>query len=134
MMNEPTVEDIMRRSPVTTSPHQILADAQELMSREGMHQLPVVENGTLVGMLSDRDLHAHSGYLDRTKVDAAMTYGVITAAPTDTARDAARVLIERQINALPVVDGDRLIGIVTKTDLLRLLVSLLERLHTSSSV
>lgn len=99
-----------------------------------MHQLPVVENGTLVGMLSDRDLHAHSGYLDRTKVDAAMTYGVITAAPTDTARDAARVLIERQINALPVVDSDRLIGIVTKTDLLRLLVSLLERLHTSSSV
>jgi len=97
-----------------------------------MHQLPVVENGTLVGMLSDRDLHAHSGYLDRTKVDAAMTYGVISVSPTETAQHAARVLIERRINALPVVEDDRLIGIVTKTDLLRLLVSLLERLRTDS--
>jgi acetoin utilization protein AcuB len=132
MTNEPTVRDIMRRSPVTTAPHQILADAQELMSRDGMHQLPVVENGTLVGMLSDRDLHAHSGYLDRTKVDAAMTYGVISVAPTDTAQHAARVLIERRINALPVVEADRLIGIVTKTDLLRLLVLLLERAKTGS--
>jgi len=121
-----TVNEVMWRVPRTTSPHEILAEAQEIMTREGIHQLPVVEHGTLVGMLSDRDLHAHSGYLDRTKVDAAMTYGVISVAPTDSAQQAARLLIERKINALPVVDGDQLVGIVTKTDLLRLLVRLLE--------
>ncbi|MFN8625008.1 MAG: CBS domain-containing protein [Candidatus Binatia bacterium] len=133
MTREPIVGDIMRRSPVTTTPHHFLADAQELMSREGTHQLPVVENGTLVGMLSDRDLHAHSGYLDRTRVDAAMSYGVIAVSPADTAQHAARVLIERRINAVPVVEQERLIGIVTKTDLLRLLVSVLERLRTGAA-
>lgn len=126
MAPEPKVMEIMGRAPRTTSPHEILAEAQDLMTREGMHQLPVVENGTLVGMLSDRDLHAHSGYLERTRVDAAMTYGVITVAPTDTARHAARLLIDRKINALPVVEGDQLVGIVSKTDLLRLLVRVLE--------
>ena len=133
MEKETTVKEVMWQTPRTTSPHESLADAQEIMTREGMHQLPVVEHGTLVGMLSDRDLHAHSGYLDRTKVDAAMTYGVITVTPTDTAQHAARLLIERKINALPVVDGDQLVGIVSKTDLLRLLVSLLDNPDSGAS-
>ena len=120
------VADIMRRDPITTSPNAILAAAQGVMQREDMHQLPVIENGVLVGMLSERDLHAHSGYLERTKVDAAMSSPVLTVAPTETAQQAARVLIERKINALPVVDDGRLVGIVSRTDLLRLLVNVLE--------
>jgi CBS domain-containing protein len=133
MAKEPIIEDIMRRAPLTTTPQETLAATQAVMTREGIHQLPVVENGVLIGMLSDRDLHAHSGYLDRTKVDAAMTSGVVTVAPTDTAHRAARLLIERKINALPVVEGDRLVGIVSKTDLLRLLVNLLDQSPTARS-
>jgi CBS domain-containing protein len=52
----PRVEDIMRRNPLTVSPHEILAAAQAVMVREGMHQLPVVENGQLVGIVSRTDL------------------------------------------------------------------------------
>ncbi len=122
---QPSVGDIMRREPLTTSPLETLSNAKAIMDREDVRQLPVLEKGQLVGILSERDLHAHSGYLERTKVDAAMTLTPITVAPTDTALHAARILVEKKINALPVVEGDRLVGIVSRTDLLRLLVNLL---------
>jgi acetoin utilization protein AcuB len=121
-----TVETVMRTAPVTIGPNETLAAAKALMDREGFRQLPVVEQGKLVGMLSDRDLHAHVGYFERTKVDAAMTPSPLTAGPTEAAERVARLLTERRINALPVVDNDRLIGIVSKTDLLRLLIDLLQ--------
>jgi CBS domain-containing protein len=126
-LTAPTVEDVMRRNAVTVSPRETLAAAEAVMLREGIRQLPVVENGELVGIVSERDLRAHSGYLERTKVDAAMTYSALTVAPTETALRAAHLLIERKFNALPVIENGRLVGIVSRTDLLRLLVSLLEQ-------
>jgi CBS domain-containing protein len=123
----PRVEEVMRRNVLTISPHETLAAAEALMLREGMHQLPVVENGELIGIVSQRDLRPHSGYLERTKVDAAMTYSALTVAPTESALHAAQLLIERKFNALPVVEDGRLVGMVSRTDLLRLLVSLLEQ-------
>jgi len=84
------------------------------------------EGGKLVGILSKRDLQAHTGYWAHTKVDAAMTLGPLTVAPAATALEVARVLIDKQINSVPVVEDDRLVGIVTRTDLLRVLVRLLE--------
>jgi len=125
-LEHPTVAAIMRQSPLTTTPGELLAAAQAVMQREGIRQLPVVENGKLIGILSERDLHQHEVYLERTKVDAAMTWHPLTVAPTATAQEVAHLLIDKQINALPVVDGDRLLGIVSKTDLLHLLVNLLD--------
>lgn len=125
-MKTPAVEGLMRRNPVTTTPMETLAAAQAVMEREGFRQLPVVDKGTLVGMLSDRDLHAHSGYLERTKVDAAMTERLIMVAPSDTAAHAARVLLDHRINAVPVVEGGRLLGIVSRSDLLRLLIDIVD--------
>jgi len=120
------VESLMRPSPAATTPTEILAVARAVMEREHVHQLPVIENGQLVGILAERDLHAHTGYLDRTKVDAAMTWNPITIAPGTTAQAAAQLLIDKQINAVPVVDNGRMVGIVSRTDLLQLLVRLLE--------
>ncbi len=125
-VNGPKVETVMRPSPLTITPWDTLSAAQALMQQERLHQLPVVENGVLVGILAERDLHAHSGYLERTKVDAAMTCPAITVAPQETASNAARLLIQHEINALPVVQDGHLVGIVTRTDLLFLLVTLLE--------
>jgi len=124
-MKEPSVESVMRRTVATTTPTELLAAAHAVMEREGIHQLPVVENGALVGILSDRDLHAHTGYLERTKVDAAMTWNPITASPSDSVRQSVHLLIEKSINALPVVADGRLVGIVSRTDLLQLLERLL---------
>jgi CBS domain-containing protein len=120
------VSDIMRRNPVAIHPHALLAEADEVMQRQGFHQLPVVEGGKLVGILSKRDLQAHTGYWTHTKVDAAMTPGPLTVAPGATVLEVARLLIDKQINSAPVVESERLIGIVTRTDLLQVLVRLLE--------
>ena len=128
-----TVASVMRQAPVTITPGETLATAQVLMEREGIRQLPVIDQGVLVGMLSDRDLHAHTGYLERTKVDAAMSYDPATVGPTATAQQAARLLMEREINALPVVDEGRLVGIVARSDLLRLLVQLLDQPSTTGA-
>lgn len=124
----PTIESlILGQTPVTIGQDETLAQAHELMTRHGIHQLPVVEGGALIGIVAERDLHAHVGYLERTKVDAAMTRAPVTLAPSDSAQHAARVLMEQNINSLPVVRAGRLLGIVSRTDLLRLLVRLLER-------
>ena len=77
-MKELLLESIMRREVMTTTPTELLAETRAVMEREGVHQLPVIENGLLVGILSERDLHAHTGYLERTRVDAAMTWNPIT--------------------------------------------------------
>jgi CBS domain-containing protein len=124
-MKHPTVASIMHASPLTITQRDDLAAAQALMERAGVRQLPVVESGVLIGMLSERDLHEHTGYLERTKVDAAMSSAPATVAPTDSAVQAARLLLERKINALPVVEGTQLLGIVSRSDLLRLLVDVL---------
>lgn len=124
-MKEPLIESIMRRTVVTTTPTELLSTTKATMEREGVHQLPVIENGVLVGILSNRDLHAHTGYWERTRVDAAMTWNPITVSSTETVRQAAHRLIEKSINALPVVDGGQLVGIVSRTDLLQLLERLL---------
>lgn len=115
----------MHASPLTITQRDSLAAAQALMERAGIHQLPVVEKGVLVGILSDRDLHAHTGYLERTKVDAAMSSEPATVAPADSAVHAAQLLLARKINALPVVEGTQLVGIVSRSDVLRLLVQIL---------
>lgn len=128
--NPTTVGSIVQRPPVTISQHATLATAEALMEREGIHQLPVVEHDVLIGIVSRRDLQAHIGYLENTKVDAAMTRGPIALQVGDSTDVAARVMLERNFNALPVLDGNRLVGVVSKTDLIRLLIALLdERAH-----
>lgn len=125
-MKAATVEGLMRRDPVTITPLDTLAAAQSLMQRAGVRQLPVVDKGALVGMLSERDLRAHSGYLDRTKVDAAMSEHVIVVSPKESAARAARLLLDQKINAVPAVEDAQLVGIISRSDLLRWLVELVE--------
>ncbi len=120
----PLVSALMQRATITTHPLQLLSEAEEIMKREGIRQLPVLDNGALIGLLSKSDLQAHSGYMGRTKVDAAMSTDLITAHPNDDAISVARLLMDKRLNALPVVDGGRLVGIISRTDLLKLLVSL----------
>lgn len=127
MATKVTVEAVMRRNLITTTPHETLAAAQELMDQHGVRQLPVVDGERLIAMLSERDLHAHTGYLQRTKVDAAMSENPLTVGPGEAAERVAQLLLDHTINALPVVDGGRLVGIVSRSDLLRVLIDLLTR-------
>jgi|SRR5579859_2593335 len=116
------VSDRMTAEPSSVRPDHTLAAVKALMDAEGIRHIPVAEEGRLVGILTDRDLQRHWGYLDSTLVNAAMVQNPVTVAPEATIEDATRLLISHRIRALPVVEGSRLVGIITTTDLLKALL------------
>jgi acetoin utilization protein AcuB len=129
------VRDVMQTSVVTVTPETTLPEATRLASRRGIRHLPVLEDGKLVGILSDRDLkramaspatsleaHELTYLLDRLTIRQLMTRAVIVIGPMFPIEDAARLMVQEKIGALPVTDGDRLVGIVTETDVLSLFV------------
>lgn len=113
------VDAVMRPAPVTVNQGETLAHAERLMQQHGVHQLPVVEADRLIGIVSRHDLATQAGYLERSKVDAVMTQRPVTVTPQTTLLEVAERLIEEDVNSLPVVQDGRLIGIVSKTDLLQ---------------
>jgi len=112
----------MSSKVVTVEPQRSIADARALLARHHVRQLPVLRADRLVGIVTDRDLRAAPA--------SAQTVGdVMTAKPFMTAPDtpvdeAARLLRTHKINALPVVDKTKLVGIVTATDVLAAFIEL----------
>jgi acetoin utilization protein AcuB len=108
----------MTENPVTVTPNDTLAAAQAKMESGGFRRVPVVDGGRLVGILSDRDLREHTGYLERTLVNAAMTENPLTVSSSTTIEKAAQLLLSHKIGGLPVVDNGKLAGIITTNDML----------------
>jgi acetoin utilization protein AcuB len=105
-----------------------LAAAADRLMQLPIRHLPVVDDGVLVGMLSDRDMRALGAYylnLDRARqwasirVADVMTRRLITASPSTSIPELISRMLDAQVGALPVVEGDKLVGIVSYTDLLR---------------
>jgi acetoin utilization protein AcuB len=120
------VREMMTRPVVTVTRDATLAEVRRLFDQHRIRHLPVVVNARLVGIVSDRDLRSASALDRRVAIDAIMTANPITVSSHTRAETAARLLIDHKIGALPVVDGEELIGIVTGDDLLRALVAVLE--------
>jgi acetoin utilization protein AcuB len=89
------------------------------MQKGGFRRLPVVRDGQVVGIITDRDLREHAGYLDRTSVKAAMSKGLCTVTSATTVEAAAQLMLKQKIGGLPVVEKSRLIGIITTSDVLQ---------------
>ncbi len=121
-----TVASIMRENPVVVRQQDSLALALQRMRESGVHQLPVVEAGALIGIVALVDLERQSGYLEQTKVDAVMTQNPVTVAADAPIREAIAALLDERRNALPVLRDRTLVGIVSRTDILRLTARLLE--------
>jgi acetoin utilization protein AcuB len=113
------ISRLMTYGAETVSSHDTLQAAADLMKHGGFRRCPVVDNDQLVGIISDRDVRAHSGYLGSTRVTAAMTSDPKTVTPKMSVEDAARLMIEHKIGGLPVVEDGKLIGIITTTDVLK---------------
>ncbi len=112
-----------------------IADAASLMEEQRFRHVPVVTNGLLVGMISDRDIALHEDHTPNGNgkrptpdksfisgcraVDQIMSQPVITLLPHDPARLAARTMVARRVGALPLVRAGRLAAIITESDLLR---------------
>jgi acetoin utilization protein AcuB len=109
----------MTRNPVTIGPNQTLGDARRMMEKGNFRRLPVVESEQLVGIITDRDLRQHVGQLEHTWVDAIMSKPVITATPGMLLDQAANIFVKHKVGGLPVMEGGKLVGIITTIDMLR---------------
>jgi acetoin utilization protein AcuB len=127
-----TVEKIMAKNPATLDRNDTLDLADDVMSVGRIRHMPVIEEGNVVGIISQRDLFRSAlvkalGFGSKTqkaisrtiKVKEIMTNHVITIPPEASVKEAARVMIERKIGCLPVVKDEKLVGLVTETDILR---------------
>jgi acetoin utilization protein AcuB len=127
------VRDLMSRTPITASSDTSVLDARALMAKERIRHLPVTDsNGELLGIVTDRDIRLTlpspattlsvwemSHLLAKLAVGDVMTKSPITVDPDRDAREAAWLMLEHKIGALPVLKDGRLVGILTETDLLR---------------
>ena len=126
----------MTRNPKTVSPDDPLSVAAGILREHRFHHLPVVEGGRLVGILSDTDLRNASftaipteregGPAGDRPVREAMRTEVWSVTPDDSVEDALLILTRERFGALPVLSGDRLVGIITRADLLNAFVDLLD--------
>jgi acetoin utilization protein AcuB len=140
------VRDWMSRRVTTVPPEARLSEAAKLMQARKIRHLPVVDGaGRLVGIVTARDLRQAMfapmvqdeltnlrGVLDGLAVRDVMTRGVISVRAATSVREAARLMYERKLGALPVVERDRLVGILTETDVLDAFQRLLGTTTTSS--
>jgi acetoin utilization protein AcuB len=113
------VGERMTKSPQTVSPAETLANTQERMHGGGFRQMPVVDNGKLVGIITDRDIRKHGRHMIVAKVQTVMTEKVITVSPTTPLEKAARILLDHKIGGIPVVEREKLVGIITTSDVLQ---------------
>jgi len=128
-----SVADIMRKDFVSLQEGDRLDFAEDVMRLGRIRHLPVLQQGRLAGIVSQRDLLAHSlsrtldfdpqdrrSFLKSVDVSEAMTREVVTVDPGTSLEEAARLLIRHQIGCLPVVGSEGVpVGLVTETDLLR---------------
>lgn len=139
------VRDIMQPHPVSATPETRLPHLLRLLQRRGFRHLPVLDGGKLVGIISDRDLkqsmvsaasvtegRERDRLLDELTAKQIMAREVVTIGQTVGVEEAARLMATRKISALPVTEGDRLVGIVTETDVLQLFVRAMGVLEPSS--
>ena len=119
----------MTRNVIVVPPELPLDEAYKVMERERIRHLPIIRAGALLGILSDRDILARAtlkedGTLDvpSDPVASAMTPTPITAEVDTSVSQLVKLMTERKIDAVPIVRGLRLVGLVTTTDLLLLLV------------
>ena len=128
-----TVNDLMTVDPITITPDTPLRRVIALMKKEGCRQLPVVDDGKLVGLVTDRDVRLtlnsplivqeqreEEQFMEVMVADSIMTVNPITVTPDTPAYKAAEMLSIYKFGALPVVEGEVLVGIITVTDFLDL--------------
>jgi CBS domain-containing protein len=134
------VREFMTPDPIVLEPTDTLRKARQLVRDHGLRRFPVVTDGKLVGMVTDRDIRQadmssavvqerrYVEYiLDRIQISGIMTPDPVTVTPDTPIVEAARLILEKKIGGLPVVEQGTLVGIITETDLIRMLIALIEK-------
>jgi len=133
------VRAAMTARPVTVTPGQSLEEAAALMRRGRFRHLPVTQDGALVGIITERDLHGGEstgadGEARRRPVRTVMAVNVVTIGPDDPVEEAARLMLENKVGCLPVLDGAGVAGIITESDIFRAFVRILGVLEPGTRI
>lgn len=133
-MEKKLVRDWMTPNPITIALKTTLPDAHNLMKQSKIRRLPVVDRGRLVGIITLGDvreaqpsdattlsIYELNYLLSKLTVDKIMTHEPLTISPQATVRQAARLMLDNKIGGLPVMEGDRIVGIITESDIFRVL-------------
>jgi CBS domain-containing protein len=114
------VRDTMTPDPRAVAPDESIAEAARLMRDQDVGSLPVIEEGRLVGMLTDRDITVRviaEGRSPQTAtVGEVFSHNPVTVEPNEDLAEALRLMARHQVRRLPVVESDRLVGILAQAD------------------
>jgi acetoin utilization protein AcuB len=132
------VRDHMTRNPITIEPDATFPQAINLLREKHIRHLPVVKGKKLVGILVDKDLLSNQpspattlsvyeiySLLEKLRVSQMMSHPVVTVEGGCPMEEAARIMVERKISCLPVMEKEELVGIITETDIFKVLVNVL---------
>ena len=133
------VKDRMTANPVTVTPDTVVSEALSTMRQNNVRRMPVLDRkGHLVGIISEKDLLYASpspatslnvyeiGYLlSKLKIREIMSKDVITVTEDAPLEEAARIMVDNRVSGLPVVDGDKVLGIITETDIFKTLLEMM---------
>lgn len=132
------VKDYMTPNPITVSPEDNFPQAISAIRKRKIRHLPVLEGDKLVGIIVEKDLLSNQpspatvlsiyeiySLLETLRVRQIMSHPVIAVEGDCPIEEAARIMVEKKISCLPVMDGKNLIGIITETDVFRVLVEVL---------
>ena len=128
------IRDVMTKNPITVDSETLVLDAQKIMKENNIRRLPVVDNGNLVGIVTQHDLlqaspspatslsiHELNYLLAKMKVKEVMKKNPFTLSPDTPFEEALRIGQDRKIGSFPVMDKGKLIGIITESDTVRFL-------------
>ncbi len=132
------VKEWMATNPIVVDENTSIMKATQIMKEHGIRRIPVVRDGRLIGIISDRDikeaapskattLDVHELYylLSEIKVKDIMTPDPITLKENDSVEKAAVIMLENRISGMPVVDDDyHVVGVITETDVFKVMISI----------
>lgn len=131
------VSDWMTKKVFTVSPDENIAEAAELAAIKNIKHIPVVKGEKIKGILSDRDIREYvpsiaktfdllelHGIMSKTKVKEVMKTNVICTGPDTPVEEAAMIMHDKNIGCLPVIDQEKLVGIISDRDIFRVLVDI----------
>lgn len=132
------VRNRMTTEVITLNPDQTLLKAMSLIQQKRIRHLPVVQEGKVVGMVTERDVRRAGAsdssslsvfelnyLMDQIKVSSFMSKKVITVSPDEPIEAAAKLIYDHKIGALPVVEENHLVGLITKSDILETFIEVL---------
>lgn len=120
-MNE-SVSTIMIKELTTLGPDEFVGRAVDIFKTKRIHHLPIVDNGNLVGLITTHDLwnkHIQPNDFEKILIKDIMSKKLIKLNPDDKIGTAAELFLDNRFHALPIVEGDKIVGLITTFDVLR---------------